>query len=120
MLLNFLMVFLGGGAGSVTRLSASLLLPSRDFPFATLVVNLVGCLAAGVVLARLVPAYASLHPTRLLLMTGFLGGLTTFSAFGLETIALLKDGRTGLAAANIAANVVGSLLATWLGWMLTK
>jgi CrcB protein len=53
-------------------------------------------------------------------MTGFLGGLTTFSAFGLETIALLKDGRTGLAAANIAANVVGSLLATWLGWMLTK
>ncbi len=120
MLINVLLVFLGGGAGSLVRYGASLAMPSPGFPVATLAVNVAGCLAAGVALARLVPVHPADHPARLLLVAGFLGGLTTFSAFGLETISLLRDGRTGLAMLNVAANVGAGLAATWLGWMMAR
>ena len=106
--------------GSAARYGASLLLPSPGFPVATLAVNIAGCLAAGVALARLVPFHPADHPARLLLVAGFLGGLTTFSAFGLETIALLRDGRAGLAMLNVAANVGAGLVATWVGWMIAR
>jgi CrcB protein len=119
-MLNLLLVFLGGGLGSATRYGVSLLTPPQPnyFPLATLLVNLTGCFAAGIVLARLVPTYAATHPARLLIAVGFLGGLTTFSAFSLETLTLLRDARTNLALTNIAANVLGSLTAAWLGYML--
>lgn len=120
MLTNVLLVFLGGGVGSLVRYGATLAMPPRAFPVATLAVNVAGCLAAGVALARLVPVHAADHPARLLLVAGFLGGLTTFSAFGLETVALLRDGRAGLAMLNVAANVGAGLLATWAGWMLSR
>lgn len=119
-MLNLLLVFLGGGLGSATRYGVSLLTPPQPnyFPLATLLVNLAGCFAAGIVLARLVPTYAATHPARLLIAVGFLGGLTTFSAFSLETLTLLRDARTNLALTNIAANVLGSLTAAWLGYMI--
>lgn len=120
MLMNALLVFLGGGVGSLVRYGATLAMPPREFPVATLAVNVAGCLAAGVALARLVPLHPADHPARLLLVAGFLGGLTTFSAFGLETIALLRDGRPGLAMLNVVANVGAGLVATWAGWMLAK
>lgn len=120
-MLNLLLVFLGGGIGSATRYGVGLLTPTQPghFPVATLVVNLAGCFAAGIVLARLVPTFAATHPARLLIAVGFLGGLTTFSAFSLETVALLRDARTNLAHINVASNVLGSLAAAWLGYMLT-
>jgi CrcB protein len=120
MLTQVLLVFLGGGVGSAARYGASLLLPSQGFPVATLAVNIAGCLAAGVALARLVPLHPADHPARLLLVAGFLGGLTTFSAFGLETVALLRDGRAGLAMLNVAANVGAGVLATWVGWLAAR
>ena len=120
MLTQVLLVFLGGGVGSAARYGASLLLLSQGFPMATLAVNVAGCLAAGVALARLVPFHAADHPARLLLVAGFLGGLTTFSAFGLETVSLLRDGRAGLAMLNVAANVGAGLVATWVGWMIAR
>jgi len=121
-MLNLLLVFLGGGIGSATRYGVGLLTPTQPghFPLATLLVNLAGCFAAGIVLARIIPTYAATHPARLLIAVGFLGGLTTFSAFSLETVALFRDTRTTLALTNIATNVLGSLIATWLGYLLAR
>ena len=84
------------------------------------IINSHRALGTGSKRARLVPVHAADHPARLLLVAGFLGGLTTFSAFGLESVALLRDGRAGLAMLNVAANVGAGLLATWAGWMLSR
>ena len=98
----------GGAIGSVLRYGVSLLLAS---PWGTLAVNVVGCFAIGV-------ASELVGPTRLLLVTGILGGFTTFSAFGNETFAFLRAGDTRGAALNVVANVLLGLLAVALGrWL---
>jgi fluoride exporter len=97
--MNFLFVGLGGFLGAISRYAVGLLLPVTDFPWATLVVNAVGCLAIAILAARALPTHISLF-----LIPGFLGAFTTFSAFGLETVRLLQS-QPWLAAANIAANL---------------
>jgi CrcB protein len=111
-------VALGGALGAVLRHLLGGLVQARAgvvFPLGTLAVNVAGCLAIGV-LTELVESRGGLHPeTRALLMVGLLGGFTTFSAFGNETLSLLRDGEPTLAGANVAANVVLGLLAVWAG-----
>jgi CrcB protein len=114
-----LLVALGGAIGSVARykLSGLVLHHTVDwrFPAGTFAVNVLGCLVAGV-LAGLAEKHDLLSPdARLLLFTGLLGGFTTFSAFGLETMHLIKRGDVAVAAANVALSVVAGLLALWLG-----
>jgi CrcB protein len=114
-----LLVALGGAVGSVARykLSGLVLQHTLDwrFPAGTFVVNVVGCLAAGL-LAGLAEKHELLSAeARLLLFTGVLGGFTTFSAFGLETMHLLKRGDLAIAGANVALSVVAGLAALWLG-----
>jgi CrcB protein len=116
---GILLVALGGALGSVARykLSGYVLHHTIDwrFPAGTFAVNVIGCLIAGV-LAGLAERHEILSPdVRLLLFTGVLGGFTTFSAFGLETMFLLKRGDFMVAAANIVLSVVAGLLALWLG-----
>jgi len=85
------------------------------FPAGTFTVNVVGCLVAGV-LAGLAEKHSMFSAdTRLLLFTGLLGGFTTFSAFGLETMTLLKRGDIAIASANVLLSVVAGLAALWLG-----
>ena len=103
-----MIVATGGAIGSVLRYSVSLLLAS---PWGTLAVNVVGCLLIGV-------ASELVGPARLLLVTGLLGGFTTFSAFGNETFAFLRAGDTQGAALNVVANVLVGLLAVGLGQWL--
>jgi CrcB protein len=117
---GLLIVALGGALGSVARykLSGFVLHHTLDwrFPAGTFAVNVIGCLVAGV-LAGLAERHDFLGPdARLLLFTGVLGGFTTFSAFGLETMFLLKRGDFGIAAANIVLSVIAGLAALWLGW----
>lgn len=111
-------VALGGAIGAVLRHLFGGLVQSRTgvvFPLGTLAVNVGGCLAIGL-LAELVESRGALHPeTRALLVVGVLGGFTTFSAFGNETMSLLRDGETGLATLNVAANVMLGLGAVWAG-----
>jgi fluoride exporter len=119
---GILLVALGGAIGSVARykLSGWVLHHTLDwrFPAGTFTVNVVGCLLAGV-LAGLAEKHALLSPeTRLLLLTGVLGGFTTFSAFGLETMHLLRRGELLVAGANIVLSVAAGLLALWLGLAL--
>lgn len=114
-----LLVALGGAMGSVARfkLSGWILHHTIDwrFPAGTFAVNVLGCLVAGV-LAGFAEKHDWFAPdTRILLFTGILGGFTTFSAFGLETMFLLKRGEFLVAAANVAVSVAAGLVALWLG-----
>jgi CrcB protein len=110
----FLLVGLGGALGSMARYGIGLALPSIGFPYATLAVNVIGCFGIGLVLPTIDRAVALPPDLRLLIVVGFLGGFTTFSAFGNETIALVRAGGT-VALLNVAANVLLGLAAVVLG-----
>src|SRR5688500_8296852 len=98
---RFLLVFVGGGLGSALRYLISVGLArvlGPAFPFGTLCVNLGGCLLMGFIM-QLALSASSFSPTvRLVLTTGFLGGLTTYSGFNYDTTKLLESGSTSLAA----------------------
>jgi len=119
----WLWVALGGGLGAMARygLSGWLLHHSaqQKFPWPTFVVNVSGCLIAGLLFA-LAAKHDILSPNlRLFLFTGVLGGFTTFSAFGLETMHLLKRGKMMTAAAYVLASVLGGIAAILLAYRFT-
>lgn len=109
---------IAGALGTLARywLSGLVQRHTREtFPAGTLVVNLVGCFFIGLVMA-LVREQQLLGPeARVVIVVGLLGGFTTFSAFGYETLELIRGGSLGLAGLNIAGNVVAGLVAVWLG-----
>ena len=114
-----LLVALGGALGSVARfkLSGWILQHAIDwrFPVGTFTVNVTGCFLAGV-LAALAEKHDLLSAdARIFLFAGLLGGFTTFSAFGLETMFLIKRGEWIVAGANVVLSVSAGLAALWLG-----
>lgn len=117
--MNILFVAVGGAVGSVLRYLLGTWIQSVsksiDFPFGTLTVNLIGCFVIGFLsqLAEARSAFTS--ESRALVFVGILGGFTTFSSFGNDTINLLRDGETFNALANVGANVILGLLLVWLG-----
>ena len=116
---NILLVGLGGFIGSVARYKLGgwvlHLTVQEKFPFGTFAVNVAGRLVAGV-LAGLVEKHDLFSAeTRLFLFTGLLGGFTTFSAFGLETMFLLRRGEPWVAAIYAGASVLLGVIAVWLG-----
>lgn len=114
---SILAISVGASAGAVLRwlLGASLNSMFPSIPPGTLAANLIGGYLIGIALA-LFAALPSLAPEwRLLVITGFLGGLTTFSTFSAEVMALIQQGRLGLAGLAISAHVGGSLSMTLLG-----
>ena len=116
---NILLVGLGGFAGAVARyLLGGWVLHhtlSAKFPWSTFAVNLLGCLIIGL-LSGLAERLDWFSPSmRLLLLTGLLGGFTTFSAFGLETVHLLRRGELWIAGAYVLASVLACIFAVWLG-----
>ena len=111
----YLLVFVGGGTGSLLRYLTGRLLPATltgsPFPNAILVVNLVASFALGAVVGWLINR-AGGEETRLLIGVGFCGGLSTFSSFSYDTVVLLQQDRVGAALLNIGLNVVLCLLAS--------
>lgn len=87
----------------------------RDFPYGTLAVNVIGCLAMGISFALLVERLGSAPEWRALVMIGFLGAFTTFSTFSLETLQLIEGGELGRALTNVAVSLILCLGATWIG-----
>lgn len=123
MIKTLLLVGLGGGIGSVLRYLISVLVNKYNvslFPWATLVVNLLGCLIIGVILGLFEKQILVNTSFKHLFIVGFCGGFTTFSAFAAENFNLLQSGNTLMALTYVLASVVGGLLALWLGWMMVK
>jgi CrcB protein len=121
-MVNYVLVFIGGGVGSVVRYLFSVVsgkLLRNEFAWGTLAVNLLGCLLIGILAGRFDRALLG-RPMRVFLVTGFLGGFTTFSAFSYESIRLMQASPAkGLA--NIAANLAGGLALAALGlWIASK
>jgi fluoride exporter len=113
-------VGLGGLLGSLARyrLGGFVLHHTANwrFPLSTFVVNLLGCALVGV-LAGIAEHRHELSPAaRLFLITGFCGGFTTFSAFGFETVYLLRRHAAPWALVNVAFSVVAGMAAVWFGW----
>ncbi len=116
MLLPILAICIGASVGALARWGLALWFGAGGLmPWGTLAANLIGGYLIGVAIAafQLLP---DLDPVwRLALVTGFLGGLTTFSSFSAEVVTMLLEGRAGVALLTASAHLGGSLLATWLG-----
>ncbi len=122
-MLQVLVVGFGGFLGTVARFGLSGLVHKHfggSFPLGTLVINILGCLVIGI-LMYLIEDRSMFGPTaRLFLTIGLLGGFTTFSSFGYETVELLRDGDYRSAAINVGASVLLGLGAVWAGRALMK
>jgi len=116
MVTKLLLVALGGAVGSVLRFGIQRGL-NLSFPYGTLLVNLAGSFLIGVLLATASRPFTSDYG-RLLLVSGFCGGFTTFSAFTHEGISLLTQNKPVLFALYLSASVVGGFLLTWTGFKL--
>ena len=113
-------VALGAGCGALARWGSGLAFNAlwAGFPLGTLLVNCLGGLLIGV---AMVWCQRSPHEVwRLFIVTGFLGGFTTFSSFSAESLGLVQRGDMGLAAAHTLAHVVGALGCTALGFALAR
>lgn len=117
--MGFVWVALGGAIGSSARygvnISAGKLL-GGGFPWATLIVNVLGCFAMGIITAFLQAKMPDDENTRLFLTTGLLGGFTTFSAFSLDFFSLMQRGELPLAIGYALASVLLSLIALMIGF----
>ena len=122
--MNWLLVFLGGGLGSVARYGIARWLPvadlaKGDFPWATLLANMMACIILGVGLG-----FASREllgkPLQLLLLTGFCGGFSTFSTFGMELALLSEEGYSGTALLYLLLSLAGGVLALFLALTIAR
>lgn len=123
MLKTLLIVGLGGGIGSVFRYLTSVWtqkLVQSAFPWATFIVNVLGCLIIGILVGFFTKQQIENSDLKLLFVTGFCGGFTTFSAFALENVKLFQTGNSLLALLYIALSVILGVFAVWTGMMITK
>jgi len=128
LLMNYLVIGLGGALGSMLRFGLGSLIDSNVqktgyiFPWGTIIVNITGCFIIGFIFTisasegRII--LSSL--TRNFIMIGILGGYTTFSSFSLQTLTLMQAGQRWEAAANVVLSVVLCLAGCWLGAMLAN
>lgn len=121
-MIAYLWVALGGALGSVARFASSEWVQARwpsEFPWGTLLVNVLGSLMIGALAAMTESGRWSLSmDARQFLMIGVLGGYTTFSSFSLQTLMLLRSGEALAAGLNVLASVALCLLAAWCGFVV--
>lgn len=124
MIRDIFLVGLGGGIGSIARFLCHrgmlMAFPGSSFPAGTFLVNAVGCFVIGLLWSMFARSNDQFESGRLFLMTGLCGGFTTFSAFTLESVGLLKDNKTGMFLLYAGLSVMIGLLATWAGMKLIR
>lgn len=117
--MNWLVVFIGGGIGSVARYAVSLALNGRGFPFGTFAVNVAGCFLIGL-FGALSSRLGWSETTRLLLSVGLCGGFTTFSTFSNECLAMARQGEMLPLAIYAVLSIVCGIAAVFIGWWIAK
>lgn len=120
---NLLFVAMGGAVGAMLRYGISSGIYTwfgRGFPYGTLVVNLLGSFAIGLLSILLIEKFNVPHEVRLALVVGVLGALTTFSTFSWETLDLMQQGMMQKAFLNVLLNVVICIGAAWTGAQWAK
>ena len=116
-------VALGGATGSVFRYLTSLVMNkyfNAIFPIATFTANFLGCFIIGLLLGVFEKQQIANNDLKFLLVTGFCGGYTTFSTFAYENVSLFNSNNSATAFVYIAASLLVSLFAVWVGLQLTK
>lgn len=116
---KLLLIALGGGGGAVLRYLVAAWgqrLTEGTFPLGTMLVNVSGCLLIGIGASLFGGPLVGREGYRLALLVGVLGGYTTFSTFGYETLMAINDGQFGRAALNVILTNALALLAVWLGY----
>ncbi|HNR49246.1 MAG TPA: fluoride efflux transporter CrcB [Bacteroidia bacterium] len=119
--MQYILVFVGGGLGSITRFgigNLSIRFFGTTFPYGTLISNLLSAFIIGALVALAFEVSRISDQTRLLLITGFCGGFSTFSAFTSETFMLLRNHQATAAIMNILISIIGSLIFFWAGWKI--
>ena len=123
-LLKAILVGSGGFVGAIFRYGMSGIvqrsMPLATFPYGTLVVNLTGCLLIGTAVGLVDSRQVFGPELRLFVLIGLLGGFTTYSTFGYESFALLRDADYLRAAANVATHVFLGLILVWAGYQLAS
>jgi len=115
---RYIMVLLGGGAGSLARYVVGTVIMNRvggRFPLGTVFINITGSFLIGFIMTLLTERLNPNPNWRLLLVVGFLGGYTTFSSFEWETLGLVRDGGRWLGLFNVVGSVTLGYVAVWLG-----
>ena len=115
-------IALGGGLGALARYGLAQLLPTRpgQFPWATFLTNVLGCLLIGVLMVLVTEVWAAHRLVRPFLGVGLLGGFTTFSTYAVELHGLLRPGTVGLAFAYLIGTLLGAMLAVLVGVRVTR
>lgn len=113
--MHLLLIGVAGAAGALARYGVGVAVGVRTFPWATLVINVVGSFLLGLLVAT---GQARLSAdARLALAAGFLGAFTTFSTFGHESVTMVREGRVASAATYVGISVVGGLAASAVGYL---
>jgi CrcB protein len=121
--MNYILVFIGGGLGSSLRHTINVVCPrlfGTAFPYHTFIINITGSTIMGLIAGYLAFKGEASQPWRLFLMTGILGGYTTFSAFSLDAVLLYERGALGLAAFYVLGSVVFSIAGLFAGLSLIR
>ena len=115
--MKFLLILLGGGAGSLARYFAGTAIMTRftpRFPLGTIIINITGSFLIGLIMTLLTERFQH-ENLRLALVVGFLGGYTTFSSFEWETYSAVREGAFWIGLANVLGSVLFGYAAVWLG-----
>ncbi len=118
MIRNYLLIGLGGALGSMLRYACSLMIRHKYFPTSTLFINISGSLLIGMVMALSIKNEAFNQNWKLFLATGICGGFTTFSAFSLQNLELLENGKPMMMLLYSIASVISGVAAVWIGFKI--